>query len=371
MTAQAVMVALDAADLGLVRQYAASSAMPVMADLLTRGTYGRLGSIGRWLPGSVWPTFWTSTPPSEHGFHHYLAWSPARMAIVRPDPAMPGVVPFWRLLSRQGARVAAIDMPFAPSPDTGIELCGWSTLDSLEPARAYPPELLAEVQATFGAGVPRSEVYAQQTAAELLALRDEHVRIAESLASLAERLLRRDRFDLFTLCLPGPHRCGHRLWDDTGLKGATNATIRTQLADALAAAYRASDEALGRVLEAASADEVLVYTVHGMGPNTSRVEILDDMLTRVLGAPGGRSGGHAATARLRAVCPARRARSGEAAAADALAGPPDGLLAHGRAGLVDGAGGQPGRRSRRLCPPQPRRAGSRGHSVALGCRRGR
>jgi predicted AlkP superfamily phosphohydrolase/phosphomutase len=212
-------------------------------------------------------------------------------------------MPFWRMLSRQGARVAAIDMPFAPPPDAGIELCGWSTLDSLEPARAHPPELLAEVRASFGAGVPRSEIYAQQPAAELLALRDEHVRIAESLASLAERLLRRDRFDLFTLCLPGPHRCGHRLWDDSGLKGAADAAIRTQLADALAAVYRASDEALGRVLEAAGADEILVYTVHGMGPNTSRVEILDDMLTRVLGPPGGRSGGHAATARLRAAVP--------------------------------------------------------------------
>ena len=116
MSARTVMVALDAADLGLMRRYAASRAMPVMADLLARGTFGRLGWIGRWLPGSVWPTFWTSTPPSEHGFHHYLAWSAARMAIVRPDPAMPGLTPFWRRLADEGARVAAIDMPFAPAP---------------------------------------------------------------------------------------------------------------------------------------------------------------------------------------------------------------------------------------------------------------
>ena len=53
MSARTVMVALDAADLGLIRRYAASGAMPVMADLLARGTFGRLASVGRWLPGSV------------------------------------------------------------------------------------------------------------------------------------------------------------------------------------------------------------------------------------------------------------------------------------------------------------------------------
>ena len=306
MGARAVMVALDAADLGLMRRLCASGDMPVMADLMARSVFGRLDSIGRWLPGSVWPTFWTSTPPSEHGFHHYLAWSPATMSMARPDPAMPGLTPFWRQLAALGAHVGAIDMPFAPAPASfdGLELCGWSTLDSLEPPSAFPSALLGEVRAMYGLRPQRTEKYALQPAEELLALRDEHVRIADTLAALCGRLLRRERFDLFTVALPGLHRCGHRLWDETGVQGTPDPSGRAALARALPLVYRASDQALGRILEAAGADEILVYSLHGMGPNTSRVEILEEMLARVLARATGQPRPLARTARLREALPA-------------------------------------------------------------------
>jgi predicted AlkP superfamily phosphohydrolase/phosphomutase len=303
MSARMVLVALDAVDLTLLRRGVDAGEMPVMGDLLSRGSFGRLNSVGRWLAGSVWPTFWTSTPPSQHGFHHYLQWSAERMAMERPDPVMPGLMPFWRQLEALGARIAAIDMPFAPRPTTGIELCGWSSLDSLETARSHPPEFLREVCAVFGRGVARSEPYALQPATALLALRDEHVRLASDLAALSERLLRREPFDLFTICLPGPHRCGHRLWDETGVAGTLDQAAGKELAGALAQVYRATDAALGRILAAATADEVLVYSVHGMGPNTSRIEILDQMLARILRPPT-RHGGYAGWARLRAAVPA-------------------------------------------------------------------
>lgn len=296
------MVALDAADLDLLRRCIDDGAMPNMAELMRRGLFGRLDSAGRWLAGSVWPTFWTSTPPSEHGFYHYLQWSPERMAIERPDPCMPRLVPFWRQMAVLGAHVAAIDMPFTPRPDHSIELCGWSNHDSLEAACAHPPGFLEEVRATCGRGVARSEPYALQSVAALLALRDEHLRLASDLAALSERLLNRERFDLFTICLPGPHRCGHRLWDETGVAGMPDLTAGKELSQALTDVYRATDAALGRILTAAAADEVLVYSVHGMGANTSRVEILDDMLARILQPEGRRR--QTGWSRLRELVPA-------------------------------------------------------------------
>ena len=41
MGARTVMVALDAADLGLMRRLCASGDMPVMADLMARSVFGR------------------------------------------------------------------------------------------------------------------------------------------------------------------------------------------------------------------------------------------------------------------------------------------------------------------------------------------
>ena len=114
---------------------------------------------------------------------------------------------------------------------TGIELCGWSTLDSLEPARAYPPELLAEVRASSAPGPPHREICpADGRGAARLARR-----------ACAHRRHRWRRWrsgccgaigsTCSRSCLPGLHRCGHRLWDDTGLKGATDARSGPQLAE--------------------------------------------------------------------------------------------------------------------------------------------
>ena len=55
---------------------------------------------------------------------------------------------------------------------------------------------------------------------------------------------------------------------------------------ALPAVYAATDRALGRVFEAADPDEVVLFSLHGMGSNTSRVEILDEMLQRILSDGG-------------------------------------------------------------------------------------
>jgi predicted AlkP superfamily phosphohydrolase/phosphomutase len=84
-------------------------------------------------------------------------------------------------------------------------------------------------------------------------------------------------------------RGGHQLWERTTLERAPDAAAAEALGDALRAVYVACDQAVGRLVEAAGAGTaVLVFSLHGMGPNTSRVPILPLMLERVL---QGRAGG--------------------------------------------------------------------------------
>jgi predicted AlkP superfamily phosphohydrolase/phosphomutase len=310
MSARLLMVALDAAEPALIERWIADGSMPNLGRLRAAGSYGRLASPAAWLAGSVWPAFYTSASPADTGFYHYLQWRPDRLVTVRPDPALPGLVPFWRRLAGEGLRVLALDMPLAPTPMPidGLELCGWATVDSLEGPRSFPPDLLGRVCAEHGEPPRRDEHYVLEPVEQLLAMRDEHIRIARTVADLALGLMRRDSFDLLTVCLPGPHRCGHRLWDDTGVLGEVPAAARDAFDDALHQVYIAADEALGRLLDATSTAEVMVFSVHGMGPNTSRLEILDEMLTRVL-ATGDRRGAALTPSRrlaerLRTVLPA-------------------------------------------------------------------
>ncbi|MEM9911253.1 MAG: hypothetical protein AAF922_10760 [Pseudomonadota bacterium] len=283
--ARTAMIALDAADLSLLHHCVEMGHMPVFGELLKRGCSGKLSSLGRWLPGSVWPSFYTSSAPSQTGFHHYLQWSSQEMALRRPEPLSIGT-PFWRCLTNEGAQVIAIDMPFASAPSAGIELTGWATLDSLEPPCAHPLELLSEIQTRLGPSPRVDEMHALQTFQALRQLRDEQIQIAGMLAELSEFLLARETADLFLLTFPGLHRGGHWLWDESGLLAAPPSSERKELEAALPAVYAATDQALGRVLDAADADEIILFSLHGMGPNTSRVEILDDMLSLVL-ADGG------------------------------------------------------------------------------------
>lgn len=283
--ARLLMIALDAADLGLLNRLVDEGVAPVFGHLRKDGRLGTLSSLGQWLPGSVWPTFYTSTPPSVTGFHHYLQWSPKGMSLRRPEPGKIGK-PFWRGMTAGGGKVIALDMPFASAPRSGIELTGWATLDSLEPPHAHPAGLLARIEARHGASPIVAEMHALQSVQALLKLRDEQVHIAGMLADIAEDILARETADLFLMTFPGLHRGGHWLWDETGLKATPSSGESKELAGALPAVYAATDHALGRVIEAANADEVILFSLHGMGPNTSRVEILDDMLLRVLSGNG-------------------------------------------------------------------------------------
>lgn len=222
----------------------------------------------------------------------------------RPEPRQMGE-PFWRQVVAEGGRVIAIDMPFASAPRTGIELTGWATLDSLEPPRAHPPGILAEIKSRHGASPRAAEMHALQTMPALLKLRDEQVLIAGMLAEISEQLLAKETVDLFAITFPGLHRGGHWLWDATGLMSPPSAFERKELEAALPAIYAATDQALGRVLEAAQADEIILFSLHGMGPNTSRVDILDEMLSRVLGDGGREARPLQMLKRLRRAVPPR------------------------------------------------------------------
>jgi hypothetical protein len=78
--------------------------------------------------------------------------------------------------------------------------------------------------------------------------------------------------------------------------------LRDAFDDALRQVYVAADAALGRILDAAATPEVMVYSVHGMGANASRIDILDEMLARVLAGGDHRGAARSGRRRLAGAC---------------------------------------------------------------------
>jgi predicted AlkP superfamily phosphohydrolase/phosphomutase len=289
-----LMIGLDAAEPRLIERWMEDGTLPVLRGLRDRGTYGRLSSSAGDLGGSPWPTFYTSRTPAEHGFYSYLAWRPDVMASSRPTRDYLPITPFWRTLSRQGPRVVAVDVPltYEPEPFNGVEVANWGTHDAIIGSMTSPPALMDELRREFGAPPRENEEYGLLPVEELLAIRDQQSRVVDSVAGLTLELMRRERWDLFLAVFASCHRAGHKLWDDTGAEGEVLPERAAELAGSLRQVYGRVDAAIGRLVEAAGeGTTVLVFSLHGMGENTSRADLLPEMLRRVLaGGPPAAAG---------------------------------------------------------------------------------
>lgn len=284
-----MLIGVDAGEPRLIERWVRDGSLPHLAELIDDGAYGRLASSADWLVGSTWPTFFTGMTPADHGIYHYLQWDPARMETVRPVSG--GIPPFWRPLAAHGPRALVFDVPFSPTPEpfNGVELCGWGTHDHLGPPSSYPDSLAAEVMERFGPSPLSREVHHASGIARLLRVRDELIRTTDWVADVALHLAERESWDLCLVCFSATHRGGHKLWSETGASSGARASRRREFADALRQVYVSIDRAIGRLVAAARGADVLVFSAHGMGPNTCHTPLLGELLRRVLGEAGGTS----------------------------------------------------------------------------------
>jgi predicted AlkP superfamily phosphohydrolase/phosphomutase len=294
MTARtpAVLLGLDAADLGLIQRLGASGSLPNLSRLLERGCTGVIRGEAERFAGGVWPTFYTGQPVSHHGVYHNKLWRQEHMrceiaaADWCPEP------PFWERLRGSGRRIAVVDVPMTvarPGPLEGIHLAGWGTHDVITRG-GWPAKLWQEIETALGAPAMPAEQFGSQTPAMLGRLAHELKAATSQVAEIGARLYRRESWDLFLLVFGGTHRGGHYLWDlsQVDVRGIS-AGRRRALSDALGQVYRAADAGVGRILELVpSHTRVLVFALHGMGPNTTWADRCAAILGRIMsGRPTG------------------------------------------------------------------------------------
>lgn len=299
-----LLIGLDAAEPELIERWTQDGALPNLAGLLARGSYGRLSPPDGVLLGPPWPSFYSSRPVSEHGLYEYLVWDPSRMHEVRANQAC-ALTPFWRDFDSDGPRSIVVDVPLVPSPTrfNGLEVTCWGTHERLVPHATQPPGLAKRLAREIGYRPMHSEIHHQVSYGRLLRERDMLMEVTGGVADLATHLMRTEPWDLGLVCFSACHRAGHKLWSETGANGRGSAVDSSALSDALRAVYSAVDRAVGRVVQEAPPDtDVLVFSLHGMGSNTSRAKVLPDLLDRIL-SDGDGEGRGSPLARLRQATP--------------------------------------------------------------------
>ena len=282
MAARVLMIGLDAADPVLVERWSADGTLPHIAKLRRDGTSGRLTTSAEHLAGSPWPTFYTSQPPSVHGIYHDFQWRQETMGYASPGGGWLSVRPFWRELDGD-VDVVAYDIPMTPgaAPFRGIEITGWASHDKLAPPDSHPRSLLSEVRHRLGEWPIPAESFGRDRVGALLALRDTLIDNTRRSAELALQLLERP-WRLAIVAFSALHRGGHRLYDRSSIEGPFSQAEGAAFDGALRDLYVECDRAVGRLRAAAPEATLVVFSLHGMTVNASRVDLLDGMLARVL-----------------------------------------------------------------------------------------
>lgn len=280
-----LLIGLDAAEPSRIEEGSARGRLPEIAALLGRGTYGRLATTAGLLSGSPWPTFYTGSSPAAHGLYHHMQWRPERARLERPSDRWLPVLPFWRAFPDSGPRAVVLDAPmtYPPAPFPGFEIAGWATHDHLGPPASHPGGALADARRAFGRDLVAEEVHGLQKLGDLRALGASLARASEMVGEAGEALLRREPWDLFFVTFGTLHRAGHKLWDETAVRGAASPEDVESIAASLDGVYGAVDRAVGRLVRAAgNGTAVVLFSLHGMGPNRNRSPLLPEMLRRVL-----------------------------------------------------------------------------------------
>ncbi|HAL25610.1 MAG TPA: hypothetical protein DCP25_02570 [Chloroflexi bacterium] len=284
------LIQFDSASSPLVDELVEAGRLPAIAELRRVGTWQRLESPDAALSAAVYHTLHTGLELGDHGLYHTFQWR-AEEQRIRFINALPKPETVWERLSRAGRRSLVVDpfVSWAPRTMNGIFLSGWQYRNRMIlQEHAEPGDAAKELRRRFGRPPLLEETLGRPSVAHVLALADRLAAAPQRAADAVVDLLGRSVYDFLLVNLTPAHFAGHWLWDPAQLfDGTVDGEQRRRLDTLLPAVYEAVDAAIARILDALPDDtDVIVFSPVGIGPNTSRSDLLGGMLDAVLrGAP--------------------------------------------------------------------------------------
>ena len=289
------LLQFDSVSLPVLERMLVDGRLPVLADLRARGRWQTLEAPDADIAAAVYHTLYSGVEAGEHGLYHTFQWRPeqqrSRFMESQPKPET-----VWERVTRSGGRSAIID-PFVnwkPREHAGVAVSGWQFSNRIILQRwSQPAGELKRLSAAHGRPRLLEETLGTPSVDHLLGLSRHLVAAASRGADAATDLLGREELDLLWVTFPPAHFAGHWLLDPARLfDGQLKDARGRELAQTLSAVYEATDRAIGRVVEALTpGTDLVVFSPTGMGPNTSRADLLPGMVKAVLA--GGASTGEA------------------------------------------------------------------------------
>ena len=294
MSEKIIVIGMDGADPQLALTWAAQGHLPALQSLVERGSSGVLNSTPNAMSPAAWSSFATGLNPGRHGVFYFLDRKPGTYDLMHSGPKTREGMSFWRALSQAGKRVAILHEPMTYPAEAvnGVQLCGWLAPSSNAPGYTYPPEFMGEIKREF----PEFELHTGMT--EYIRRHRHGLALQKKLSSirtkgkLARWVLEREQWDCFVTVFDETDPISHYFWHFMDPEHPEYQADTAQRYDlAIFDTYKAVDEEIGRLLEAAPADaHIFVMSDHGSRRN-SRGPLYLKGLLRQMGLEVPKDGG--------------------------------------------------------------------------------
>jgi predicted AlkP superfamily phosphohydrolase/phosphomutase len=260
-----VILALSEASPALVERFCASGRMPNVRALATAGMRGRTRySIPYLLTPQMWATILTGRAPGSHGIFDY--WQRGARGLFRETRGRDIRGPrIWDELEKNRIACGLVNVPMTYPPPRlqGFALSGQDA-PGAHPSISWPRSFYHDLTRRFGRYHHKDIFPGGQAKSEYAGLLAQEV---SRQAELFEWTVRRHDWRLLMLYTSGTAFAQHYFWDDME-RGDGPAS------GAVEATYAATDEMIGRIMQALDPDdELIVMSECGAGPITSGVRI--------------------------------------------------------------------------------------------------
>jgi predicted AlkP superfamily phosphohydrolase/phosphomutase len=268
MATPLVVIGLDGATLDLIRPWAADGTLPVLADLLARGAWGRLRSTVPAATFPAWTSLVTGVNPGRHGVLDFTERVPGTYRVRFVNGGRRRAAALWTRFTAAGRHSAVLTVPgtYPPEPVNGVMVSGWDSplTTGVDGSFVWPRSFYDEMLGVVGR-LPFADFQEIETGSGWH--EDALARLLDGIdrrARLAAHCLRRDRLDLLMVVFGESDTVAHHFWRFHDPRSPR--WTASPFADAIRRVYVALDAAIGRLVEAAPRDATFaVVSDHGTG----------------------------------------------------------------------------------------------------------
>ena len=264
-----LIIGLDGATWDLLDPWIRAGRLPHLGRLRERCVWGALRSTMPPVTFPAWTTFATGVNPGKHGIFDFTRRVPGGYGVRFVNATFRKTPSVWSRLSDEGRRVCVVGIPgtYPPERVNGCMISGFDTpvTTRADQSFVHPREWAAELLGDEG--LPFADFQEFRVGPDWY--RDALARLLrgiETKTRLGLALLRRERWDCFLLLFGESDTVAHHFWHvHDPASPRFDAALAEKVGDAIARVYEALDDAVGRLLDAAADDTVLIASDHGFG----------------------------------------------------------------------------------------------------------